>query len=203
MADPEANSVRELAARHHLSIKRVDAILRLKGLEQHWKQNKPLQTGFVKGMEDILGVTESQSSRNEQEEGERYDVGEADAQDELEGSDWARRRYQRMFWESVPEGKEAIMPAILENARSEAQAAIKAERDAKSHPSLVPRFSGKDHQKVKVVAPRPGRPAIKFIDVGGAFLDVDDRKRRIQEGERRAKLKARKKEEAEAWRHAN
>lgn len=38
MADPEANSVRALAARHHLSIKRIDAILRLKGLEQSWKK---------------------------------------------------------------------------------------------------------------------------------------------------------------------
>jgi len=36
MADPEANSVRSLAGRYHLSIKRVDAILRLKGLEKSW-----------------------------------------------------------------------------------------------------------------------------------------------------------------------
>lgn len=34
--DPEKNSVRELARRYHLSIKRVNAILRLKGLEEHW-----------------------------------------------------------------------------------------------------------------------------------------------------------------------
>jgi hypothetical protein len=34
MANPEANSVRSLASRYHLSIKRVDAILRLKGLEE-------------------------------------------------------------------------------------------------------------------------------------------------------------------------
>ena len=38
MTDPEANSARALAARHHLSIKRVDAILRLKGLEESWKK---------------------------------------------------------------------------------------------------------------------------------------------------------------------
>ena len=36
MSDPMLYSVRTLAAEHHLSIKRVDAILRLKGLEQHW-----------------------------------------------------------------------------------------------------------------------------------------------------------------------
>jgi hypothetical protein len=36
MAKPEANSVRNLAGRYHLSIKRVDAVLRLKGLEESW-----------------------------------------------------------------------------------------------------------------------------------------------------------------------
>lgn len=36
MDDPDANSVRDLASRYHLSIKRVDAILRLKGLEENW-----------------------------------------------------------------------------------------------------------------------------------------------------------------------
>ena len=34
MANPEANSARSLASRYHLSFKRVDAILRLKGLEE-------------------------------------------------------------------------------------------------------------------------------------------------------------------------
>ena len=36
MGNPEINSVRSLAGRYHLSIKRVDAILRLKGLEESW-----------------------------------------------------------------------------------------------------------------------------------------------------------------------
>jgi hypothetical protein len=38
MANPEQNSVRVLAGKYYLSMKRVDAILRLKGLEEHWKQ---------------------------------------------------------------------------------------------------------------------------------------------------------------------
>lgn len=38
MLDPEMNNVRALAARHGISIKRVDAILRLKGLEESWKK---------------------------------------------------------------------------------------------------------------------------------------------------------------------
>lgn len=35
MADPERNSVRWLSERYHISMARVDAILRLKGLEAH------------------------------------------------------------------------------------------------------------------------------------------------------------------------
>jgi hypothetical protein len=38
ISDPRANSVRQLAQRYHISLKRVDAILRLKGLESHWKK---------------------------------------------------------------------------------------------------------------------------------------------------------------------
>jgi hypothetical protein len=38
MINPDTNSVRNLASRYHLSIKRVDAILRLKGLEESWKK---------------------------------------------------------------------------------------------------------------------------------------------------------------------
>ena len=36
MKDPDTYSVRNLAELHGLSLKRVDAILRLKGLEQSW-----------------------------------------------------------------------------------------------------------------------------------------------------------------------
>lgn len=38
MANPAENTVRALASLHGLSIARVDAILRLKGLEEHWKK---------------------------------------------------------------------------------------------------------------------------------------------------------------------
>ena len=45
MANPKANSVRSLASRYHLSIKRVDAILRLKGFEESWiKVGRPSLT---------------------------------------------------------------------------------------------------------------------------------------------------------------
>lgn len=38
MEDPTDNDVRTLSERFGLSIKRIDAILRLKGLEAHWKE---------------------------------------------------------------------------------------------------------------------------------------------------------------------
>ncbi|KAG2367690.1 eukaryotic mitochondrial regulator protein-domain-containing protein [Suillus spraguei] len=173
MADPEANSVRALAARHHLSIKRIDAILRLKGLEGSWKKGKPIQTGFVQGMENILGVPQTKAAKTDSV---RYDAVEADREDEEAGGfDWARQRYQRMFWETVPEGKDPIMPGILEAATKSATA------------------TSENRTKTNIVE-RPGRPTIKFIDVGNMFLDVKEHERRAKESERRAKVRSRRKE---------
>jgi hypothetical protein len=38
MKDPVNNNVRALSQRYHLSLKRVDAILRLKGMEEAWEK---------------------------------------------------------------------------------------------------------------------------------------------------------------------
>lgn len=38
MSNPAVYTVRKLSERHSISLKRVDAILRLKGLEEHWKK---------------------------------------------------------------------------------------------------------------------------------------------------------------------
>ena len=48
---------------------------------------------------DVIGERERSGSNG------RYDVHEADLQDEAEGSSRARQRYQRLFWESVAEGE--------------------------------------------------------------------------------------------------
>ncbi|KAG1836591.1 eukaryotic mitochondrial regulator protein-domain-containing protein, partial [Suillus subalutaceus] len=194
MADPEANSVRALAARHHLSIKRIDAILRLKGLEESWKKDgKPIQTGFVQGMESILGVPQTkifttldeskpvpvQYDTNQQGakiHSDRYDAVEADREDEEAGGfDWARQRYQRMFWETVPEGKDPIMPGILDAATKSAAA------------------TSENKTKTNIVE-RPGRPTIKFIDVGNMFIDLKEQERRAKESERRATVRSRRKD---------
>jgi hypothetical protein len=55
--------------------------------------------------------------------------------------------------------------------------------------------ASKSENKTKVnIVERPGRPAMKFIDVGDMFLDVKDQERRAKEGERRAKVRARRRE---------
>ena len=38
MADPKTNSVRALSQKHGVSMKRIDAILRLKGMEEAWQK---------------------------------------------------------------------------------------------------------------------------------------------------------------------
>jgi hypothetical protein len=100
-----------------------------------FQQNKTLQTGFTKGMERLLGTTEA-AKRTEQDANElletdhtgksdrpdshdRYDVEAADLQDEVEGNNRARQRYQRLFWESVAEGEvrglEQFLPVVVED----------------------------------------------------------------------------------------
>lgn len=70
-------------------------------------QGKPLQTGFLKGMEQILGVTYDASKYKTHEHWveSRMHTVEADALDQAEGDNSARTRYQRMFWEPVVEGQ--------------------------------------------------------------------------------------------------
>ena len=53
--------------------------------------------------------------------------------------------------------------------------------------------TSENQMRVNIVE-RPGRPAIKFVDVGDMFLDVKDQERRAKESQRRAKVRARGKE---------
>ncbi|KAF8140676.1 TCP-1/cpn60 chaperonin family-domain-containing protein [Boletus edulis] len=98
-----------------------------------FQQNKLVQTGFTKGMERLLGVAEA-AKRKEQdneflEDGltgksdrpdsdDRYDVEEADLQDEDEGNNRTRQRYQRLFWESVAEGEQPTVVLLREGTDS-------------------------------------------------------------------------------------
>ncbi|KAH9065849.1 eukaryotic mitochondrial regulator protein-domain-containing protein [Lactarius vividus] len=253
MADPKTNSVRNLAGRYHLSMKRVDAILRLKGLEENWlkpelgemmfttisledtkmvtpllspefyfpvridvvtnfllsggmttimfnkypvvltrNQGKPLQTGFLKGMEQHLGVTYDASKHKTHEDWveSRIQTVEADALDQAEGDNKARTRYQRMFWEPVVEGMDPVLPNALKRAREDAIRHARSEGSSKSVDG-TPDYN----QKGAVTStsdPAAGRPATRFIDVGTKFLDPKDHLRRMKESERRARVRSKK-----------
>ena len=50
-------------------------------------------------------------------------------------------------------------------------------------------FSQEPEVPSEVIATREGRPDVRFVDVGGKYIDVKDRKRRIAEGERRSRLR--------------
>ncbi|KZT30930.1 hypothetical protein NEOLEDRAFT_1053084, partial [Neolentinus lepideus HHB14362 ss-1] len=182
ISDPVTNSARELSSHYGLSMKRVDAILRLKGLEAHWVKGKEVQTGFLAGMEKVLDVPDVPLTA-ETAGDPRRDVSEADALDEVEGEDVDREKYQRMFWEDVAEGQEPIVPIVLQQGKNDAASARKAAINAKSDPP---------HTFITHSGASESRPHIKFEDVGGKFLDVKDRTRRMKESERRVKMKERK-----------
>ncbi|KAK7686702.1 hypothetical protein QCA50_010302 [Cerrena zonata] len=148
-------------------------------------------------MEEVLGVQEDIESRRSLTRGADQlgeDTTLADLQADAEGSNAARDRYQRMFWEPVVEGKDAVVADALDFARAYAQKHKKITEEQKNDPKLLGlRPSTSVVDKVKLVT-RDNRPDVKFVDIGGRFLDVGDRLRRIREGERRSKIKTRRRE---------
>lgn len=87
--------------------------------------------------------------------------------------------------------QEPIVPSLLEKAQKDGETYRLAEEAHKSSDELMQRFKDTPDDKVKIVS-KPGRPTMKFVDVGGKFINVDERLRRIAESERRARIKARR-----------
>ncbi|KAI0652447.1 hypothetical protein C8Q79DRAFT_937727 [Trametes meyenii] len=188
MLDPVNSNVRALAQRYGLSIVRVDAILRLKGLEAHWrKQNKQLQTGFLKGMEYALGVHQGRRTMPNAADELGEDAVEADAVSESTKA-LARDRYQRLFWEPVQEGKTPIIPGALARASEDGGKSAAALEAAKLKRLRHLRTETEAERTIE----RPGRPTMRFVDIGMKFLDVDDRLRRVNAAKRRSLLKRRR-----------
>jgi hypothetical protein len=103
MTDPERYNVRALSEEHSISIKRVEAILRLQGMEAAWiKEGKSTQTAFHHGMGRLLGTPADDEAVNAARRA-MADLSQADHLEQEENRDFARQRYQRMYWESVPE----------------------------------------------------------------------------------------------------
>ncbi|KAJ8702027.1 hypothetical protein PTI98_000776 [Pleurotus ostreatus] len=130
----------------------------------------------------------------------RYDAREADSLEEEENRDAARQRYQRLYWESTPEdGREPIVPASLEHAKKLAKKITKQAERHKSDPEYMPIIHNDKlfvKTKKEVISQRTGSAPIKFLDVGGKFINVDDRLRRIAGAERKAREKERRTLEA-------
>ncbi|KIK70541.1 hypothetical protein GYMLUDRAFT_148961 [Collybiopsis luxurians FD-317 M1] len=202
MADPEKNSVRALSQRFHISLSRVDAILRLKGMQNDWVKGKPLQTGFVRGMERLLAVSKfPQDASSGDENGwdlreMRHNVHEADMLEENEQNDPARVRYQRMYWESLPEfGGEATVPASLERSMAMAKhlAAKSGQlKDRQYLPAIPDTDTIKTPKEPIQISSKEGRPDIHFVDVGTKFLDVANETKRLARIESRARARAKK-----------
>ncbi|THH01112.1 hypothetical protein EW145_g6970 [Phellinidium pouzarii] len=192
MSNPQKFNVSVLSVAFGISMKRIDAILRLKGLEESWKKGKELQTGFAVGMERMLKPTELVIGNIPRS---RRDVNAADMQDESEADDQARDRYQRLFWEPVVDGEEAIVPQLLEEAKEELKSTRIETMTAKSNDKLLTGREGKKgpvavkRLKTIISSPGPGRPVTVFKDVGGRYLDVEERVRRMHEADRRRQAK--------------
>lgn len=191
MTNPEKYNVRAISERYFISIKRVDAILRLKGMEAAWiKEGKVVQNAFQEGMEGLLAPPVDDEKMVNMSRRASADLVQADMLEQEENRDFARLRYQRMYWESTPEdGKEPVLPGVLEAAKKGARQRAHASRVRKAGPEFMPKVpltSG-----VKETTPafqrlsKEGRPSMVFVDVGGKFLDVDDRTTRMKEAERR------------------
>ncbi|KAJ7597352.1 eukaryotic mitochondrial regulator protein-domain-containing protein [Mycena floridula] len=180
MKDPKTHSVRALSQEHNISMKRIDAILRLKGMEADWIKGHKLQTGFQLGMEWLLAPPAEDDPRNKDEdyllalptldataqasEGEMFDQ---------DSSARARMRYQRLYWESVPDdGTEPLVPASIGQAQ---HLALHASKLRKAKLKRLPRIKDTDtikspHKRVQVVT-KEGRPPVMFVDMGGEFMD--------------------------------
>ncbi|KAK7465324.1 hypothetical protein VKT23_005303 [Stygiomarasmius scandens] len=200
MRDPTNNSVRALSERYHLSLKRVDAILRLKGMEHAWiKEGKTLQTGFVAGMERVLGVSQFDPSSEIEPLRERYDSDAADSLEEVEKRDAARNRYQRLYWEAVAEhGGEPILPARLEHSKKLAVRLAELARKKKDQaylPVIPDTDTIKTPKEPVQYSVLEGRPTIKFVDVGTKFLDPVAEQKRLGKIDRRARQRSKKVEE--------
>ncbi|KAF5385211.1 hypothetical protein D9615_001119 [Tricholomella constricta] len=89
--------------------------------------------------------------------------------------------------------------SISRTRQTAAKRYAKTEEAYKSNPRLMPRVKDSTTPKEKVqFVTKDGRPSMKFVDVGGHFIEVYERLRRIAESERKAKINARKAEENKA-----
>ncbi|KAF8326374.1 uncharacterized protein EI90DRAFT_3127975 [Cantharellus anzutake] len=117
LRDPKANSPRRLAAQHSISIKRVEAIIRLKSHQRNLGKGFELQTGFLRAWESATGVfakvpPEKRDINVKPAKVDRDDAAAADYD-----ADWEQlpsTSISSVYWEPVDDGKTPIVPTTLE-----------------------------------------------------------------------------------------
>ena len=149
----------------------------------------------------------------------RSDLHKADILEQDENRDASIPHYERLYWESVQEdsqvshlywsflliithySKEPIMPSILQTEKQRAQMR-KLNVEAKASKQFLARkpqteFIRRPKFAIFVSGYPRGRkgPITKFLDVGGQFMDLDDRIKALGVSRRRAARRAQKKEE--------
>ncbi|KAF5311955.1 hypothetical protein D9619_002809 [Psilocybe cf. subviscida] len=139
----------------------------------------------------------------------RTDVHKADMLDQEEQRDVRASRYERMFWESVPEdGREPLLPSILQTARQQAEMRKLAKEVEQSKQFLqrLPDTKYVRHPKTRsLLVSRPeGRkgPITKFVDVGGKFMDLSERIKALGVTKNRLLRRRRLAEEKRAYTNA-
>jgi len=172
----------ELSTQYGIAVKRLEAIIRLKALEVQWKKDKkPLQTGFLVGMEAMLGVRPGGRLMPIQDEInsiEREEVRQADNVAKGLEDEGGHKGLALTYFEPVDEGEDAVLPRLLDERRKR----LGEKEQAAQH-----------HYPSHVVETGPGRPAYRFIDVGLRWFDKKEGERREKASAHRKAVKERKK----------
>ncbi|KAF8507981.1 eukaryotic mitochondrial regulator protein-domain-containing protein [Hysterangium stoloniferum] len=213
VSNPARNNTHAVSTRYGISIKRIEAIIKLKSLEAQWKKQKPLQTGFLAGMEGILGVPQGRNKLSIPDEmhlPSREDAKQADKMSEHMDGEKRKRGLSRTFFEPVDEDKEPIVPQWLQDeqkADEERKHGLRPTLDEPLHgdkePTVPQRLQEGQQANMKatpqakeypshVVQPNPSRPAFKFIDVGLRWFNPDEAQTRKKESARRKDVKSRR-----------
>ena len=89
--------------------------------------------------------------------------------------------------------QDPVVPLLLEKARTDGISHARQEEQSKNHPRFLTPHADTSKLKVKMVAP-PGRPMMKFSDVGGKFINKDESLKRIKKIEHRGALRSRRRD---------
>jgi len=135
LRDPNVNNPRRLAAQYGISIKRVEAIIRLKSHQKSLGKNVELQTGFLRAWESATGVYAgvSPERRDVSAKPDRLDRDDAAAADY--DADWEQLPSTSMtsvYWEPVNDNQEPVVPTTLERLAQDKLSQVTSKSTPKS-----------------------------------------------------------------------